>query len=674
MAKRALKKGCFFAALAAFAIFTASSAYTRSSANDTRKISEEITPQGVASKAKALRQALIARVGSTDKLVVPAQDSALPQPLLADGVTADPRYVTTEAKRYLGKLLFFDPVRSNRLNTALGGVPSLLQTGSCGSCHLGEAASRAGQVINFNLAGEGRGYTDASGVFHVRRRLQPGFADVIPTGDTDTVNGVVVKDGRFDAVDSVPRLSPSMIGFAFNNRMFLGGKAGQPAGDPNNLNGLPAGENACQIAFDNHRMLDTQSSAVQQIPVYVELFKEAFPAEAATFAQSNNLNDLISDDTIERAVATYLRTVVTRNTPWDKFLAGDDTALTASQVKGALLFVNDIGQGGFNCISCHSGPMLNKQLGDEAGNLVEENFHNLGVGDHPLQELAMQAENNPTLFDIGRGQISLQTADNFKFRALTLRQLKDSGGQLMHSALFTSVTQVIQYFNAGVPEDPTATAAGNVTPRFTQPRGPGTAPGLGATDKEVAFLDDFIENGLYDPAFVQYDASSSTILFELSPAEITYSQFRPDLAALGAVDGLVPSGLCPDNNDALTRRDRGLEFLDVTSSLSVNINGTTIDPKTGVQTQSVTITNITGNIVDTDLLLCFGSLPSGVKVVGAAGSTSANPSAGLPYMRLFLPNGEIPPDGSINVSIQFSAPPGASISYAMDMLSGQGNP
>src|ERR1700733_455141 len=215
MAKKALKKCCFFVALAAFAIFIASSAYTRGSANETRKMSEAITPEGVASKAKALRRALTARVGSTDKLVVPAQDTALPQPLLADGVTPDPRYITTEAKRYLGKLLFFDPVRSNRINTALGGVPSTLQTGSCGSCHLGEAASRAGQVINFNLAGEGRGYTDASGAFHVRRRLQPGFVDVIPTGDTDTVNGVVVQDGRFDAVDSVPRLWPSMIGFAF---------------------------------------------------------------------------------------------------------------------------------------------------------------------------------------------------------------------------------------------------------------------------------------------------------------------------------------------------------------------------------------------------------------------------------------------------------------------------
>lgn len=39
---------------------------------------------------------------------------------------------------------------------------------------------------------------------------------------------------------------------------------------------------------------------------------------------------------------------------------------------------------------------------------------------------------------------------------------------------------------------------------------------------------------------------------------------RPDLAALGARDGFVLSGLAMDNNDALSRRDQGLQFLDVT--------------------------------------------------------------------------------------------------------------
>ena len=41
-----------------------------------------------------------------------------------------------------------------------------------GSCHIGEAAGKAGQQINFHVGGEGRGYTDAQGNFFPRRRPQ----------------------------------------------------------------------------------------------------------------------------------------------------------------------------------------------------------------------------------------------------------------------------------------------------------------------------------------------------------------------------------------------------------------------------------------------------------------------------------------------------------------------
>jgi cytochrome c peroxidase len=623
--------------------------------------------------AQTLRAAIIARVGGLDKLRVPARNEDLPQPTLPDG-SIDPRFKITEAKRYLGKQLFFDPVRSNRIKPEFGGVTTTARTGSCGSCHLGEVAGKAGQVVNFNLGGEGRGFTDAFGIFHVRRRLQPGFLDVIPTGVQQIINDVILKDGRFDAVDSVPRLSPSMIGFGFNNRLLLGGKAGQPAADPNNLLGLPAGENLAQIAFDAHRMLETQKDSLQESRVYIKLFQDAFPEEAARYAASGNLDNLINDDTVERAVATFLRTVVTRNTPWDKFLAGDDNALTRRQLRGALLFVRDVTQGGANCISCHSGSMLNKQLGDEAGKLVEENFYNLGIGDHPLRELARQALGDPNHHDIGRGEITGRSEDNFKFRVLTLRQLKDSGGQLMHSALFTSVREVVEYFNKGVPEDPIAAAAGNVTPRFTHPRGPNTAPGLGLNPREIEDLVDFLENALYDSAFVKFDPNSTTGAFELNAKDVTYSIHRPDLAALGAIDGLMASGLCRTSNDLLTRRDFGLEFLDVTSRIQVTRSPITRSPFGWLKLQRLKLVNISDEPIDTHLLLCFKGLPPSVKVAEAEGLTANTPTPGLPYLRVFLPEGELAPGRSITVVVSFSAPLNAQMNYTLDLLSGQGKP
>jgi cytochrome c peroxidase len=646
--------------------------YFASSVHGSDQRSEDGQSNAAAGGAPALRAAIIARLGSLEKLRVPERNEDLPQPALSDG-SLDPRFAITEAKRYLGKLLFFDPVRMNRIRPEFGGDFSTIQTASCGSCHLGEVAGKAGQIFNLAQGAEGRGYTDAQGRFHVRRRVMPGKVDIIPTGIKQEVNGVVLKDGRFDMVDSVPRLSPSMIGFAFNNRLLLGGKVGQPAGDPNNPRGLPAGENLAETAFDAHRMLETQKDALQQIPAYLKLFQDAFPEEAARYAASGRLDDLINDDTVERAVAAFLRTVVTRNTAWDRFLAGADRALTPRELRGAWLFVSQTSAGGANCISCHSGPMLNKQLGDEAGRLVEENFYNLGIGDHPLRELARQALGDPNHHDLGRGDITGRAEDNFKFRTLTLRQLKDAGGQLMHSATFKTVREVVEYFNAGLPRDPMAAAAGNLTPRFTNPRGPNSAPGLGLSEADIEALVDFLENALDDPDFARFNPNSTTETFEPNERDLTYSVYRPDLAALGAVDGLMPSGLCRTSNDALTRRDFGLEFLDLTSRVSV-ARERVIKRFGFVQIHQFQLTNTSDDPVDTHLLLCFKGLPLGAVVLSAEGRTIDVPSRGLPYQRVFLPEGVLEPGQTVSVSVTVFTASRLPLKLNMEMLSGQGRP
>src|SRR5262249_56739433 len=57
----------------------------------------------------------------------------------------------------------------------------------------------------------------------------------------------------------------------------------------------------------------------------------------------------------------------------------------------ARLFFTKAKNGGAGCFTCHSGPMFNKQPTDPdvtgVGQLVEENFFNVGIGDHPLQAL-----------------------------------------------------------------------------------------------------------------------------------------------------------------------------------------------------------------------------------------------------------------------------------------------
>jgi len=488
----------------------------------------------------------------------------------------------------------------------------------------------------------------------------------------------------------VARLSMNMVGFAFNNRLLFGGFAGEPQSTVGSLNPFndPAGENLTLLLLDAHRMLNFQSAALLQIPAFVELFKEAFPQEAAQAAAANDLTILVNDQTVLRATATFLRTVVTRNTPFDQFLAGDNGALTPGQIRGAQLFFTPAtgGAGGAGCFTCHSGPMLNKQYNDPGvagiGQFIEQNFFNVGIGDHPIQALNALARGhiNPTKLgadgfpyhaeDNGRQEITHDATDAFEFRALTLRQLKNSGN-FFHNAVLTNVRDVVEYFNAGIPMDPTAGAQATLSPRFTNPRGPGYPNGLGLSEQQVDDLTDFLENALYDPALVTYDPNSSTDTFQPNVHDLTYSKYHPEIAALGAKDGFVPSGLATDSNDPLTRRDEGLEFLDVTSETS--IKRVSSISQGSIQADNYTITNISTSVVDTNLLIIVQGLAAGIQLENASGTTST----GNTYIRVFLTNGVIQPGQNIAHTLIFKRPGGNNappVSYSLDLLSGQGNP
>jgi hypothetical protein len=399
----------------------------------------------------------------------------------------------------------------------------------------------------------------------------------------------------------------------------------------------------------------------------------------------------VNDETEFRAQATFLRTVVTRNTPFDRFLAGDDHALTAAQQRGARLFFTPAagGTGGAGCFTCHSGPMLNKQPNDPdvagIGAFVEENFFNVGIGDHPVQALNALARGHldPTKLgkdgfpyhaeDIGRQEVTHNPADAFRFRALTLRQLKDAR-TFFHNGSFTAVRDVVEYFNAGFPEDPTAGAAPTLSSRFTNPRGPGYPNGLGLSKHQVDDLTDFLENALYDPAFVHFDPKSTTDTLQPNDRDLIYSRYRPDLADLGAKDGFMLSGLAIDENDPLARRDQGLEFLDVTSQVALD-NIASVSHGRG-QTDEYRITIASQSMVDTHLLVVRG-LAHDIRMENASGTTRD----GDPYVRVFLANGALEPGQNIVQKLIFSAPPASgtarsprTISYSLDLLSGQGNP
>ena len=109
------------------------------------------------------------------------------------------------------------------------------------------------------------------------------------------------------------------------------------------------------------------------------------------------------------------------------------------------------------------------------------------------------------------------------------------------------------------------------------------------------------------------------------------------------------SGLAIDDNDPLTRRDEGLEFLDVTSQLKV----TTVESlnQGASQIDEIRIANTGPSPVDTHLLIIVRGLSGQVSLENASGTTRS----GNPYIRVFLHDGVLQADTSIRQQLIFTA-------------------
>jgi cytochrome c peroxidase len=137
------------------------------------------------------------------------------------------------------------------------------------------------------------------------------------------------------------------------------------------------------------------------IPGYREQFQTVFGTSAST-------------DGIAKAIASFERTVVSGPSPYDRWLAGDKSAMSAAAVRGHHLF-----NGKGHCTPCHGGPAFSDQ-----------GYHNLGVAmDKP----------NP---DLGREVVSKDPRDRGRFKtpglrncALTHPYLHDGSGKTLRDVI-----------------------------------------------------------------------------------------------------------------------------------------------------------------------------------------------------------------------------------------------
>jgi cytochrome c peroxidase len=194
----------------------------------------------------------------------------------------------------------------------------------------------------------------------------------------------------------LPRKAPTVLNAAYTPIFFWDGRAptlesqaAGPIGAPGEMNGN----------------FDDILKRIHAIPEYDGWFKRLFPTEGAT------------KDSVLRSIATYERTVVTGWAPFDRWIDGDENAISDQAKRGFVLFNGTAG-----CAGCHTG-----------WNFSDNQFHNVGIGDT----------------DIGRGKYepnNLEAQGAFKTPGLRNLIYRAPFG---HAGQFPDLRAIIKFYQSG---------------------------------------------------------------------------------------------------------------------------------------------------------------------------------------------------------------------------------
>ncbi len=337
---------------------------------------------------------------------------------------APPGNPITVEKAMLGKALFWDEQLSST------------QTVSCGTCHMPEAGGSDPRTLASPLSihpgpdGQFGTNDDVRGSRGVPRNL---------------ASGQYLRDSIFGFHDQVTgRKAPSAIGTGYSKQLFWDGRAGEVLVDP--VSGqVVLTENAAlesQVlspvtsSIEMGHIARTWSDVIERVesarPLalsdyvpqeldswlagrdYPQLFREAFGTGEVTASR------------IAMAIATYERTLVPDQTPWDRVLAGEapNLVLTGPEFQGVLTFLDPEVTG---CGQCHNS-------GENTIRFTDERFHYIGV--------------RPRSEDLGRYNVTNQQGDQGKFRTPALRNV-ELRAPYMHNGSLETLKDVIDFYDRG---------------------------------------------------------------------------------------------------------------------------------------------------------------------------------------------------------------------------------
>lgn len=196
-----------------------------------------------------------------------------------------------------------------------------------------------------------------------------------------------------------PINSPTVINRAYGMLQFWDGRA-------NSLEAQAVGPMANPIEMGNtHPAVLTR---INSIAGYRTKFKQVFGTDQITL------------DDIAKAIATFERTVVSGNSPYDKYKAGNKAAMSAAQIRGMDVYFNKA-----KCDQCHEGI-----------NFTTNSFHNLGIGTDKAKP------------DAGRYDVTKRDSDWGAFKTPTLREIEHTF-PYMHDGRFKTLAEVVDFYDKG---------------------------------------------------------------------------------------------------------------------------------------------------------------------------------------------------------------------------------
>ena len=218
---------------------------------------------------------------------------------------------------------------------------------------------------------------------------------------------------------------------------------------------------------------------LQAESVYRRLFARAFPEEAR-----RGLDVLYSLGTVTKAIASFQRSLLSFNSPYDRYkYGGQKHALSVAALRGEALFFGEK----MECYHCHGSFNFTDNIQHSKLPLAERGFHNTGL--YNRDGRGAYPANNP-----GIAEFTGDPNDEGKFRTPSLRNVALTG-PYMHDGSIPTLDQVIRahYAQAG------RAAQG---PNGPSPMRSSLIAGFGVTDQEVADLVAFL-NSLTDEAFIR---------------------------------------------------------------------------------------------------------------------------------------------------------------------------